>query len=467
MHLSAAAEQAWPPFVLVSGLLLIGMVANRDGLFEQAGLSLQGLAGPPVLLLAACLLLVAVVTAVLNLDTAVVFLTPVLVHAARGRGVDEEGFLYGAVFMANASSLYLLGSNLTNLLVLGHQPISGSTFAARMLVMALAATLATALGLLVLFRRRLAVAASQHAQRTRWDALGLGLPGALGAAVLTIALRDPAIPVLGVGVALAAIETVRGRLHWREVVRAVGPLVLISLFLVCVALGVLARSWEGPAQLLDGAGRWETTGIAALASVTINNLPAAVLLSAHPVAHPSALLLGLNVGPNIAATGSLSAFLWWRAAQQVHAQPSLAAFSRRGAPLAAFATALALAAAAVLPAALLRRVQVDAQLAGIPQVDVRGLVGVVGVVVDQHPDHVRHRLRDGDLLRAQQRHAVEADRAGGDGGELGVEVAGGGEDAADDVLRLERVAPHDLAHQLGRRVENVLGVVELDADSAA
>jgi arsenical pump membrane protein len=349
VHLSAAAEQAWPPFVLVSGLLLIGLVANRDGLFEQAGHFLQGLAGPPVVLLAACLLLVAVVTAVLNLDTAVVFLTPVLVHAARARGVDEEGFLYGAVYMANASSLYLLGSNLTNLLVLGHQPISGGTFAARMLVMALAATAATALGVFVLFRRRLRVAASQNPQRASRRALGLGLPGALSAAALTIALRNPAIPVLGIGMALAAIEMLRGRLDWRQLARAVGPVVLIGLFLLCVALGVLARSWDGPARLLDGAGRWETTGIGALVSVAINNLPAAVLLSAHPVAHPSALLLGLNIGPNIAATGSLSAFLWWRAAQQVHAQPSIVAFSRRGAPLALLAIVVALIAATAVP----------------------------------------------------------------------------------------------------------------------
>ena len=151
---------------------------------------------------------------------------------------------------------------------------------------------------------------------------------------------------------LTAIEIVRGRLHWREVLRAVGPVVLVSLFLVCVALGVLARSWDGPEQLLGGAGRWGTTGIGALASVMINNLPAAVLLSAHPVAHPSALLLGLNVGPNIAATGSLSAFLWWRAAQRVNAQPSLAAFSRRGVPLALFAMLVALTATTVLPTAL-------------------------------------------------------------------------------------------------------------------
>jgi arsenical pump membrane protein len=303
-------------------------------------------------LFAACLLLVVVVTAVLNLDTAVVFLTPVLVHAARRRGIEEEAFLYGAVYMANASSLYLTGSNLTNLLVLDHQRIAGATFAARMLVIALAATLATALGLFVLFRRRLRAAAGQHPQRASWDALGLGLPGALAAAVLTIALANPAVPVLTVGLVLTVVEVARGRLQSREVVRAVGPVVLISLFLVCVGLGVLARSWNGPAQLLGGAGRWGTTGIGALASITINNLPAAVMLSAHPVAHPSALLLGLNVGPNIAATGSLSAFLWWRAAQQVNAQPSLVVFSRRGAPLAVFAVVLALAATAILPSSL-------------------------------------------------------------------------------------------------------------------
>jgi arsenical pump membrane protein len=148
---------------------------------------------------------------------------------------------------------------------------------------------------------------------------------------------------------LAVIEIARGRLRWPEVLRGVGPLVLISLFLVCVALGVLARSWNGPAQLLAGTGRWGTTGIGALAAVLINNLPAAVLLSARTVSHPSALLLGLNVGPNIAASGSLSAFLWWRAARQVGAKPSLLAFSRQGVPLAVAAMVLALGAASILP----------------------------------------------------------------------------------------------------------------------
>src|SRR5919201_3283753 len=118
----AASGQAWPPFVLVAGLLLIGAVAAADGLFEAVGARLAGTRLGARSLLVALLALVAVVTAVLNLDTAVVFLTPVLVHAARRRGLDERPFLYGAVFMANAGSVLLPGSNLTNLLVLRSDP---------------------------------------------------------------------------------------------------------------------------------------------------------------------------------------------------------------------------------------------------------------------------------------------------------------------------------------------------------
>src|SRR5213596_3539652 len=128
-----SAGRAWPPFVLVTGLLLIGAVAAADGVFEALGARLARTRLGARGLLLALLGLVAIVTAVLNLDTSVVFLTPVLVHAARGRGLDERPFLYGSVFMSNSASLLLPGSNLTNLLVLRHDPISGAAFALAML----------------------------------------------------------------------------------------------------------------------------------------------------------------------------------------------------------------------------------------------------------------------------------------------------------------------------------------------
>ncbi len=357
MVVREAAQQAWPPFVLVTGLLLIGLVAHADGVFARAGDLLERMPGRPVALLAGGIGLVAVVTAVLNLDTAVVFLTPVLVLAARGRGVDERPFLYAAVYLANASSLYLPGSNLTNLLVLARDPVPGGTFAARLLAPALAATVATAIGVWLLFRRELrgpprGRAPARPGERSRRRRPGVGGPAALTAAGLTVALADPALPVLGVGAAAVAVGVARGELDLRGVARTVGPAVLAGLFLASVALGAVARLWSGPASLLAGAGRWETAGIGALAAVGLNNLPATVLLSAQAPPHPRALLVGLNLGPNLAVTGSLSAYLWLRAARQIGARPGIGAFSVRGAVLAPAAMVAALLAASVFGTAV-------------------------------------------------------------------------------------------------------------------
>jgi arsenical pump membrane protein len=62
-------------------------------------------------------------------------------------------------------------------------------------------------------------------------------------------------------------------------------------------------------------------------------------------AHPRSLLIGLDLGPNLFVTGSLSAFLWLRAARSVGAQPSIGTYARVGivlAPLSIVAALLAL-----------------------------------------------------------------------------------------------------------------------------
>lgn len=127
-----AARQDWPPFVLVAGLLAIGTVVEADGLFAAVGARIERVGGSPLRLLAALLGLEAVVTALLNLDTAAVFVTPVVVYAARRRRCDERPFLYGALFVANGASILLPGSNLTNLIVLAHEHLSGAAFARAM-----------------------------------------------------------------------------------------------------------------------------------------------------------------------------------------------------------------------------------------------------------------------------------------------------------------------------------------------
>jgi arsenical pump membrane protein len=340
---SAALDQSWPPFVLIAGLLLIGLLANRDGLFAWGGARLQSLPGGRIALLGAALLLDAVVTAVLNLDTAVVFLTPVLVFAARRRRVAVEPFLYGCVFMANASSLFLPGSNLTNLLVLdAHGGASGASFAAKMFPIAITAALVTAVGIAISFRRALAkppgaansVDLAPGSVEMPAVTLGAGVVATAAAAVLVIALSQPALAVLAVGLVATAIELARRRIDLASVRRILGLPTLAAAFVLTVALGTLARHWDGPAELIAGASGPETAGLAAISAVLVNNLPAAALYSAHAVDHSRMLLLGLNVGPNLAVTGALSALLWFRAAREVDARPSLLEFSRRGVPLA-------------------------------------------------------------------------------------------------------------------------------------
>jgi arsenical pump membrane protein len=139
--------------------------------------------------------------------------------------------------------------------------------------------------------------------------------------MLVVTLPNAAVPVLAVGLSATALRRLRPSLDAR---------VLALLFVLALGLGTLARLWHSPAGLLSSSGTWTTAGIGAAASVLLNNLPAAVLLSAHPAAHPHALLLGLDLGPNLAVSGSLSAVLWLQAARSVGARASIATYTRLG-----------------------------------------------------------------------------------------------------------------------------------------
>jgi arsenical pump membrane protein len=164
--------------------------------------------------------------------------------------------------------------------------------------------------------------------------VGTGLAATAAAVVLILVLRQPALAVFAVGLLATAVELLRSRLDLATVWHVLGLPSLAAAFVLTVALGTLARHWDGPAELIAGASGPETAGIAALSTVFVNNLPSAALYSAHAVDHSRMLLLGLNVGPNLAVTGALSALLWFRAAREVDARPSLLEFSRRGIPLA-------------------------------------------------------------------------------------------------------------------------------------
>jgi arsenical pump membrane protein len=316
----AAAGQVWPPFVLVAGLLLVGVVADGDGLFAWAGRRLAALApGGRSLFLGGCLT-VAVVTAVLNLDTAVVFLTPVLVHAGRRTGAGGGPLVVACILVANASSLLLPGSNLTNLLVLGHLHLTGGQFLARTALPWTVVVVVTVAVVAVGGRHLSAVSVPDDATGPP-VVVGIGAVAVAAAAAAVLVLRDPALPVAAIGATAAGARLAAGRARPDHVGRTLGVPVLVALFGIAVALGALGRVWAGPSTLLAHLDAPGTAAVAAVASVAVNNLPAASLLAARTPPHPFALLLGLDVGPNLFVTGSLAWVLWWRTTRAAGVRP--------------------------------------------------------------------------------------------------------------------------------------------------
>lgn len=341
-HLTQTLDQTWPPFVLVVGLVMVGVAASADGLFEAVGSHLARVPGNRLSLFASMMALVAVVTVVLNLDTSVVFLTPILLHVARRRAVPETAFLYGAVFMSNSASLLLPGSNLTNLLVLAPEHVSGGHFALRMLAPWATSVLVTFV-VVALWRRRDLRGPQDQPDPPITLQPGLAMLGVVGAVACMLVLTNPALPVLVLGLALVSWQVGASRLSASNTLKIVSPTTLAGLFVAAVALGVIARSWAVPSRLLGAAGPWGAAALGAGGSAALNNLPAAMLLSSHAPPHPFALLVGLDIGPNLVVIGALSAVLWLRVARGERATPSARTYSRVGVVL----TPLALSAALV------------------------------------------------------------------------------------------------------------------------
>lgn len=298
-------------------------------------------------------------TAVLNLDTSVAFLTPVLLAAARRsrRGGGEGSarplgleipLLYGCLIMSNAASMLLPGSNLTNLIVLGRLHLSGDAFASRMAPAWALCVVVTGTVVGVAHRRQLHGSRRSSSRSDHPRPGPIGLLAVVAVAALVLALASPALPVLGVGILAVAVVGGRRRAGRQTVAQAAAGLpVLIGLLGIAVAAGTVARAWDGPAWLLGHLDSWGATALAAGLSVAVNNLPAASLLSARTFGHPFSVLVGLDLGPNLAVSGSLSSILWWQAARRLGRRPSVGEVSRLGllsAPLAMAGALLVLAA---------------------------------------------------------------------------------------------------------------------------
>ncbi|WP_222721455.1 SLC13 family permease [Actinomadura sp. HBU206391] len=313
-----------PTVGFLAAILLLGHLAAGEGVFTAAG-SVMARASrtDPRRLLGLVFAIGAVVTAVLSLDATVVLLTPVVFATVRKVGVTARPHVYACTHLANAGSLPLPVSNLTNLLVCGAVGLTFTHFALLMTGPWLAALAVEYVAFRWFFRDELPP--TRHPRRR--GAAGVR-PGhvpvfalvTLGSTLVGFAVSSP----LGIGpvwpavlgaVTLGARALVRRRTTTRRLVMAASP----GFCVFVLGLGVTVRAVQhaGLDRLVEpllpvSAGLAALLAMAAVAAVLanlVNNLPAVLVLAQGLAGHPHApglllaALIGVNVGPNLTYVG--------------------------------------------------------------------------------------------------------------------------------------------------------------------
>src|SRR6266566_4845587 len=144
------------PLLLFLGTVIVLAELTADaGVFDVIAARVAGAArGNYVALFVLCVLFAATTTAVLNLDTTAVLITPVMLALARKVGIAPIPLAMTTVWLANTASLLLPVSNLTNLLAANRVALPAATFATRMWAVQLTSVAMTMLFLWVFYWRR-------------------------------------------------------------------------------------------------------------------------------------------------------------------------------------------------------------------------------------------------------------------------------------------------------------------------
>jgi Na+/H+ antiporter NhaD/arsenite permease-like protein len=124
---SAAAATA-RPFATLAAIILGSVLADRLGAFRILARALIPARGAGAACAAAVLALTALLSALVNLDVAVVVGMPVAMRTARCRGLPAGRLAVAVAVMANAASFLLPTSNITSLLLLGRVPLATTAY---------------------------------------------------------------------------------------------------------------------------------------------------------------------------------------------------------------------------------------------------------------------------------------------------------------------------------------------------
>jgi len=321
-------------YLFLIGMMLLSELARKQGLFDWvAAIATSYAKGSPKRLFVLVYLVGLVVTVFLSNDATAVVLTPAVYAASRASRVrDPMPYLLICAFIANAASFVLPISNPANLVIFaGGEMPPLSRWLATFLLPSVVSIIITFICLYWTQRRALSeeslAAAVDRPVLSRSASLaGWGIMITAIVLIVASALHaDLGVPTFVAGMITTILVLLLTRQSPMETIKGISwsvlPLVA-GLFVIVEALDrtgvttILANQLVSLASVSDGYAVGVAGTFVAVICNLVNNLPAGLLAgSVVQAAHVSdkvagAILIGVDLGPNLSVTGSLATILW-------------------------------------------------------------------------------------------------------------------------------------------------------------
>ena len=318
-------------YLFLAGMMLLAEVARTEGLFDWvAALAVRQARGSPRRLFALVYLVGIIVTAFLSNDATAVVLTPAVYAAARQARTEPLPYLFICAFIANAASFLLPISNPANLVVFASHLPPLPVWLTAFMMPSIVAIAVTFMVLRATQRQALrepfaaTVPLPTLTRGARIAALGILLTAValLWSSAAGLELGLPTFVAGALTTALALLLDRRSPWHiargisWGVIPLVAGLFVLVAGLKSTGLLDAVGEQLQHLALRSGHAAAFAAGAGAAAASNMMNNLPVALIAGSvgagagAPAQLRDAMLVGVDLGPNLSVTGSLATILW-------------------------------------------------------------------------------------------------------------------------------------------------------------
>lgn len=326
-----AVAEGTDVYLFLIGMMLLSELARDHGVFDWLSTAaLRRARGSRARLFTLVYGIGTLVTIFMSNDATAVVLTPAILAAVRKAKVPPLPYLFVCALIANAASFVLPISNPANLVVFRKSMPPLAEWLLSFGVPSVLSIAATYGVMRLLFRKELSDCMEQEDGETALSANGKIVLGGLAlmiAVLLTASAygKNLGLPTCVAALAITAVVCIKARSNPWTLVKEIswGTLGLVAALFIMVdaiqSIGALkltmaALHWaEG---LAPPSGAFITSFVVGVANNIVNNLPLGLIAGGTLQATHShglianAVLIGVDLGPNLSVTGSLATILW-------------------------------------------------------------------------------------------------------------------------------------------------------------